>query len=122
MGNRLHRGMGGEASKGREIDAAQEKEPKCGGDSDAPERPHHGAGDKKDSAGQEKHFDRRAWTGNPPDGDPIGGHSLGHAVKHLKSEHPIEHDDHGPHHGHKHHIRHEPLHGLHPKAHHGRRK
>ncbi len=88
-------------------------EPHRGGDADKSEAPAASKGGSE--VGEEKHYSRKAWTGNPSEHNPLKG-----AVGHLKSEHPYKHDDHGPHHGKKHHDRHEPLHGMHPKSRHGR--
>ena len=132
MGNRL-------GGKARMIDRAQEHEPGGSGPGDTREKP----GGRKSSheAGPEKHYSKEAWEGNPNDYNPISkkpggevhrptgpkseihsGADLGHAMKELHRQHPHKHHEHGPHHGKEHHIRHEPLHGLHPKSGHGRKK
>jgi hypothetical protein len=102
--------------KEREQNRAQEAEPKVSG-----QRPAKGS---RSEVGEERKYSNRAWSSERQRIGPTStahvGADLGRAVDHLHDEHPIKPHQLGPHHGKDYHDRHEPLHGMHPKARHGR--
>ena len=107
MAHKLEMGRAGlSKAKPREIDRAQEEEPKRGGDSDYTRKPAAQKGGSE--VGPERHANIDGGLyGNPAEHNPLRA-----AGRELYAQHPIHHDDHGPHHHTDHHIRHEPLHGL----------